>query len=531
MIGMNTSAITVKRALLSVSDKQGIVELAVSLHQMGIEIISTGNTARELARNGITTIPVDQFTGSPEMMGGRIKTMHPMIMGGILALRDRDAQEASQHNIHWIDLVVCNLYPFAQTIARQECSFDEALEQIDVGGPTMIRAAAKNVGWVCTVTDKKDYRTIIEQLNTNGTIDYHTRRQFAAKAFAHTASYDALIQDYLSEKLSFPEEISYTFTLHKDSRPGVSHTDALLRYGENPHQKAAVYQALRAPGTVDPFSLLDCRVLQGKRLSFNNLSDAQKTIDIVREFSNCACVVVKHAIPCGVATADTVEQAVMQAVEADKLSAFGGIAAMNRMCNAETARYLSSMFLEVVAAPAYEQAALDIFKTKKNLRIIETGTLPAPVKSIVGRFIGNDLLLQERDNAVVGPDQLQVVTQRSPTENEVAQLIFSWQVVRHVRSNAIVIANEQVTLGIGSGQVSRVDAVRLALSKAKDKGQCVLASDAFFPFRDSIDMLKDSQVTAVIQPGGSIRDEQVIEACNELNIAMVFTGIRCFSHA
>jgi len=271
--------------------------------------------------------------------------------------------------------------------------------------------------------------------------------------------------------------------------------------------------------------------LQGKRLSFNNLSDAQKTIDIVREFSNCACVVVKHAIPCGVATADTVEQAVMQAVEADKLSAFGGIAAMNRMCNAETARYLSSMFLEVVAAPAYEQAALDIFKTKKNLRIIETGTLPAPVKSIVGRFIGNDLLLQERDNAVVGPDQLQVVTQRSPTENEVAQLIFAWQVVRHVRSNAIVIANEQVTLGIGSGQVSRVDAVRLALSKAKDKGQCVLASDAFFPFRDSIDMLKDSQVTAVIQPGGSIRDEQVIEACNEMDIAMVFTGIRCFSHA
>jgi phosphoribosylaminoimidazolecarboxamide formyltransferase/IMP cyclohydrolase len=529
---MNTQAISIHRALISVSDKTDIVEFARSLHEQGIEIVSTGGTAALLEHHGIPVVPVERITGMPEMMGGRVKTLSPYVLGGILGLRDRDAKEAERHAIGWIDLVVCNLYPFAQTIQQENCTLDEAVENIDIGGPTMIRAAAKNFGWVAIVTDVQDYGTVAKELQETKTVSYQTRQRLAAKAFAHTSAYDALVQDHLVPQGEFPKQLTLAFALHVDPRSGLASDDVTLRYGENPHQKAAAYRAVRSPAKADSFSLLECKVLQGKRLSFNNLGDTQKAIDIVREFSQPACVFIKHAIPCGVAVANDVADAVGQALEADRLSAYGGIAALNGACTETAAAILSKVFLEVVAAPSFSPEALALLGGKKNLRVIETGLLvPVTSGSLSGRFIGDDLLLQERDTYIIDPTKLVTVTKRPPSAEELKALVFAWSVVRHVRSNAIVIANSATTLGIGSGQVSRVDAVRIAVTKAQGKGPAVLASDAFFPFRDNIDLLKDSEVRAIIQPGGSVRDAEVIAACDELDIAMVFSSVRCFSHA
>jgi phosphoribosylaminoimidazolecarboxamide formyltransferase/IMP cyclohydrolase len=524
--GMNTQPAKVTRALLSVSDKTGIVEFASTLASLGIELLSTGGTAKLLASEGIAVVPVEEYTHVPEMMDGRVKSMHPTITGGILGLRDRHAQDAATHHIPWIDLVVCNLYPFGDTIAKQGISLDEAVEQIDIGGPTMIRSAAKNFGWVTVVVDIADYQEVAKQLTTGALIPFELRKRLATKAFAHTGSYDALIHSYLNEE-PFPEELPLAFDLH---RPDTIGDELLLRYGENPHQKAAVYRGRTVEGRHDPFSLLDCRTLHGKRLSFNNLGDTYGAIDTLREFSEPACVVVKHASPCGVSVSDNPADALEKAFAADSLSAFGGIISLNRQCDETMATYLSSIFFEVLTAVSYTDKALEILRKKKNLRIIETGPLAPLSNHLVGRFIGNDLLLQEKDNVQVSKDDLKVVTKRTPTASEVEDMLFAWKVVKHVKSNAIVTAAAHTTCGIGGGQVSRVDATKIAIMKSGGPKPMVLASDAFFPFRDNIDALNGSGVTAIIQPGGSIRDKEVIDACDEAGIAMVFTGTRCFLH-
>ena len=526
---MNTNPTPICRALLSVSDKNGIVALAKELVSLDIEILSTGGTAAVLRDAGIPVIPVEQYTQVPEMMDGRVKTMHPKITGGILGLRDRHAADAAKHAIPWIDLVVCNLYPFAKTIADPTVSREDAIEQIDIGGPTMVRSAAKNYGWITILTSAEDYPELVAALHENHAVPFEFRRKMAAKAFAHTATYDALIMNYLNEQ-TFPTELSLGFTLHTDTRQHTEAADRLLRYGENPHQKAAVYKALGAPGTQDPFSLLDCPVLQGKQLSFNNLGDTYGAIDTLREFDRTACVVVKHATPCGVAVADSPLDALVKAFEADKTSAFGGIITMNSVCDEQLAAYLSPIFFEVLAAPSYTPGALAILGKKKNLRVLQTGLLPPLSDRMTGRFIGNDLLLQNKDNRVVGKDDLKIVTERVPSDSEIEDLLFAWKVVKHVKSNAIVTAYGHTTYGIGGGQVSRVDATQIAISKSGGPRPMVLASDAFFPFRDSIDALRGSGVTAIIQPGGSIRDQEVIAACDEAGIAMVFTGVRSFLH-
>lgn len=517
---MNTQATNVERALISVSDKTGIVELAAILQSRGIEILSTGGTARLLKSNGIHVIPVEQYTHVPEMMDGRVKSMHPAITGGILGLRDRHASDAETHNIPWIDLVVCNLYPFGKTIADTRTTLDEAIEQVDIGGPTMIRSAAKNFGWVTVLVDKNDYAMLGKHLSQDGSIPYTFRKEMATKAFAHTGTYDALIHQYLLEE-PFPSELPLAFDYVVDQQ---------LRYGENPHQKAAVYRRRTVVGKVDPFSLLDCEVLHGKQLSFNNLGDTYGAIDTLREFEESACVVVKHASPCGVSVNESPSLALKQAFNADSLSAFGGIIAMNRTCDETMATFLSSIFFEVLTAPAYTEEALAILKKKKNLRIIRTGELEAPTNHLVGRFIGNDLLLQQKDQVTIKADDLTVVTKRKPTEAEIADMLFAWKVVKHVKSNAIVTAYANTTCGIGGGQVSRVDATKIAIMKSNGPKPMVLASDAFFPFRDNIDALEGSGVTSIIQPGGSIRDQEVIDACDEMGLAMVFTGTRCFLH-
>ena len=526
---MNTKPTVIKRALISVSDKTGIVALARVLISQGIEIISTGGTASLLQSEGIAVIPVEKLTQFPEMMNGRVKSLHPIIAGGILGLRNQHASDAKTHGIPWIDLVVCNLYPFAQTINNNGTSLDDAVENIDIGGPTMVRSAAKNFSWVTVLTYAADYDRVASALTSEGSVPYALRKELATKAFGHTASYDALIHQYLNEE-QFPAELTLTYELHTDTRRTVQKEDRLLRYGENPHQRAAVYRGRLVPGKTDPFSLLQCAVLQGKQLSFNNLGDTQGAIDTLREFSEPACVVVKHATPCGVAVHEDITKALTYAFEADSRSAFGGIIAVNRVCNKKMAEFLSSIFFEVLTAPSFTEEALVILKKKKNLRVLETGPIPPLTNHLTSRALGSDLLIQERDNASITRDDITVATHRAPTDDELADLLFAWKVVKHVKSNAIVTAAQRVTCGIGGGQVSRVDATLIALTKSGAANPMVLASDAFFPFRDSIDALKGSGVRAIIQPGGSIRDQEVVDACNEADIAMVYTGIRGFLH-
>jgi phosphoribosylaminoimidazolecarboxamide formyltransferase/IMP cyclohydrolase len=515
---MNKKDVTVQRALLSVSEKSGIAEFARELYTLGVEIISTGGTKKLLEQEGIPVKGVSEVTGFPEMMDGRVKTLHPLIHGGILGLRDTHGSQAAKHRIPWIDLVICNLYPFEQTIMNRKATEDEAIEQIDIGGPTMIRSAAKNVGWVGVVVNPADYQAVINEMKERRGISYETRKQLCSAAFRHTAQYDALIQSYLTEEM-FPQEMTLTFRKFSP-----------LRYGENPHQKAAAYALVAPPKLKDDMSILDAEILNGKQLSYNNLNDATGTLETLREFSEPTCVVVKHANPCGTASGKNLLDAAKAAFNSDRLSAFGGLVAVNRICTKDIAEYFRSVFIEVFMAPDFEPEALEILCKKKNLRVLRIGEVKPLNPVPYFKFIGGGLLLQERDCSVITESDLQIVTDRKPAEKEIEDMLFGWKVLKHVKSNGILTARDKTTLGIGPVQVSRVDAVQIAIRKSAHTQGAILASDAFFPFRDSIDALAETGIKAVIQPGGSIRDEEVIAACNEHGIAMAFTGVRCFNH-
>ncbi|MGM0431121.1 MAG: bifunctional phosphoribosylaminoimidazolecarboxamide formyltransferase/IMP cyclohydrolase [Spirochaetota bacterium] len=515
---MNTARTTVTRALLSVSNKEGIVSLAENLQALGVELISTGGTKRVLEQAGMQVRGITELTGFPEMMDGRVKTLHPLVHGGILGLRDTHKEEANTHSIPWIDLVVCNLYPFEETIEDDEVSFEQAVEQIDIGGPTMIRSAAKNVGWVSVLVNPQAYSSFIEELKRDGGISYPMRKALSAAAFRHTAQYDALIQSYLTEE-PFPEELTLTYRQY-----------SALRYGENPHQKAAAYHAVLPPDRRDHMSILNAEVLNGKQLSYNNINDAAGTLATLREFDKPACVVVKHANPCGTAEGEDLPGTVEKAFNADRLSAFGGLVAINRTCTQEIATFFKKLFIEVFMAPDFEPEALQILQNKKNLRVLKLGPVRPLNPVIAAKHVEGGLLLQDRDCAQPAHSELEVVTEKQPSQKELEDMLFAWKVLKHVKSNAILTAKDKATQGIGPGQVSRVDAVKIAIEKSAQTEGAVLASDAFFPFRDSIDSLRGTGIAAVIQPGGSIRDNEVIEACNELGIAMVFTRTRCFYH-
>jgi len=512
---MNTEKTSVKTALISVSNKENIIELGKGLDGLGIEIISTGGTAKALRDVGITVTNVSDYTGFPEIMEGRVKTINPLVEGGILGLRDKHAEDAEAHNIKWIDLVVCNLYPFAETIQKPDVTLDIALEKIDIGGPTMIRSAAKNVGWVGVVVDPADYDSVLNELQEHGGLTFDTRKRLSAKAYGHTTKYDTLIHNYLkSEPLS--DDFSLTFEKYYD-----------LRYGENPHQQAAAYKAPIATGS----NILNAVIHQGKKLSYNNIMDADGALDCVKEFDEPACVVVKHANPCGVATGEDITDCFHRAFNADSLSAFGGIVALNRTCTTDIAEALRKIFIEIVLAPDFEAGALELFTKKKNLRVLEIGQLGSREPRLEYKYVDGGLLVQETDVKTIVLDDLTTVTKVKPSDKNMVDMLFGWKVLKHVKSNAILIAKDNTTLGIGPGQVSRVDAVEIAVRKSGDYlDGSILASDAFFPFRDSIDQIAETGIKAVIQPGGSIRDEEVIEACDEHGIAMVFTGARCFKH-
>ena len=511
---INQKPIKINRALISVFDKTGVVELAQSLHKVGVEILSTGGTAKALRDADIPVIDVSDYTKFPEIMDGRVKTINPLVEGGILGLRDKHGADAEANQIQWIDLVVCNLYPFSETISQKDCDLALALENVDIGGPTMIRSAAKNVGWVCVAIDPSDYSTIADEIQS-GDVSFETRRTLSAKAFGHTAKYDTIIHNYLKdEKLS--DDLSITFEKHSE-----------MRYGENPHQSAASY---KIPGNNEP-NILNSTIHQGKQLSYNNIMDADGALACVREFDNPACVVVKHANPCGVAVGDDLLDVYNRAFNADSLSAFGGIIAFNRTCTKDVAEAISKVFVEIVLAPNYEPEALDIFKKKKNLRVLEIGEFGKRIPKFEVRNVDGGLLVQDADNKTLTREHLNTVTKVQPSNQDIETALFTWKVLRHAKSNGILIAKDDTTVGLGAGLVSRVDAVHMALRKGgKNVKGGVLASDAFFPFRDSIDAIKDSGIKVVMQPGGSIRDQEVIDACDEYGIAMIFTGTRCFKH-
>ena len=511
---LNQSPIQVKRALISVFDKTNVVELAQAFNSFGIEILSTGGTASVLKSASVPVTDVSDYTRFPEIMDGRVKTLNPLIEGGILGLRDQHSEDAAANQIQWIDLVVCNLYPFSETISREDCDLAVALENVDIGGPTMIRSAAKNVGWTCVVVDPTDYATITNELQS-GEVLFETRKKLSANAFGHTAQYDTIIHNYLKEK-KLSDNFSLTFEKHSE-----------MRYGENPHQLASSY---KIPGNTEP-NILNATIHQGKQLSYNNIMDADGALACVREFDKTACVVVKHANPCGVAVGDDLLDVYTRAFNTDSLSAFGGIIAFNRTCTKEVAKAITSVFVEIVLAPDFEPEALNIFKKKKNLRVLGIGEFEKRIAKLEVRNIDGGLLIQDTDTKILSKDDLTVVTKNQPSEADIKTVLFTWKVLRHAKSNSILIAKDNTAVGLGAGQVSRVDAVHMALRKGgKNVKGGILASDAFFPFRDSIDAIKDSGVKVVVQPGGSIRDSEVIEACDEYGIAMVFTGTRCFKH-
>jgi phosphoribosylaminoimidazolecarboxamide formyltransferase/IMP cyclohydrolase len=517
----------VRRALLSVSDKTGLVELARALAARGVEILSTGGTAGLLASSGLSVREVSAYTGFPEIMAGRVKTLHPKIHGGLLGRRGIDDQVMAQHGIQPIDLLLVNLYPFAETVSRPNCRYAEAIENIDIGGPAMVRAAAKNHDSVAVAVDPADYPALLAELAAH---DGHTtaamRARLAAKAFAHTARYDTMVASYLTTRQEsaaerFPATLPLVFEKAQD-----------LRYGENPHQQAALY---REPMAREP-GVATAQMLQGKDLSFNNIADADTAVECVRQFGQPACVIVKHANPCGVAVAGSAREAYERAYRTDPTSAFGGIIALNRELDAAlAATILERQFVEVLAAPTVAPEALRILAGKPNVRVLAVGDLGRPTAAdIEYRSITGGLLAQTRDTARVGAADLTVVTRRKPTERELADLLFAWSVCKFVKSNAIVFAREGATIGVGAGQMSRVYSIRLAAQKATDEklamADTVMASDAYSPFRDNMDVAAGYGVRAVIQPGGSKRDSEVIAAADEHGMAMVFTGVRHFRH-
>ena len=518
--------VEIRRALLSVSDKTGLVEFAAALSHRDIEILSTGGTARLLREHGIPVIEVSAYTGFPEIMDGRVKTLHPRIHGGLLGRRGVDDAVMQLHDIPPIDLLAVNLYPFAETVARPNCTYDEAIENIDIGGPAMLRAAAKNHHSVTVAVDPADYAQVLGELEANsGCTSIDTRSRLAAKAFAHTARYDTMVSSYLLDRESATERFPATLPLVFDKVRD-------LRYGENPHQAGAFYRDVAGRGA----SVASANIVQGKELSYNNLADADTAIECVRQFATTACVIVKHANPCGVATAETPLAAYEKAYRTDPTSAFGGIIAFNRELDAETAAaIIGRQFVEVIASPTVSAGARDALAAKANVRVLAVGDYGRSAGSeLEYRSVNGGLLAQSRDRGEVTAADLKVVTKRRPTDAQIADLLFAWTVCKHVKSNAIVFARDNMTIGVGAGQMSRVYSTRIAAMKAADEKLevrgAVMASDAFFPFRDGLDVAAEYGIAAVIQPGGSMRDSEVIAAADEHGIAMVFTGMRHFRH-
>jgi len=516
----------VKQALISVSDKTGVVDFAKSLAQLGYRLLSTGGTAKLLAEQGLAVTEVAAYTGFPEILDGRVKTLNPRIHAGLLARRPDPAHMKSleEHGIDPIDLLVVNLYPFEQTIAKDGCTFDDAIENIDIGGPAMLRAAAKNHESVAVVVDPGDYGCIVEELKDKAAVSAATRLALAKKVFAHTARYDGAIANYLTaldgqgRRGAFPDVLSRQWVKVQQ-----------MRYGENPHQQAAFYRERDvAPGLLAGYTQL-----QGKELSYNNIADADAAWDCVRSFDAPACVIIKHANPCGVAVGGSTAEAYAKAFKTDPTSAFGGIIAFNRAVDAAAAQAVSRQFVEVVIAPAFDEAARGVFSAKQNVRLLTLAPGSAQ-NDFDFKRVGGGLLVQTPDVHALEPADLKVVTAKAPTPAQLADLMFAWNVARFVKSNTIVFARDGMTLGVGAGQMSRIDSARIASIKAKEAGLTLAgsaaASDAFFPFRDGLDVVVDAGATCVIQPGGSMRDEEVIAAANERGIAMVFTGVRHFRH-
>ncbi|HTT06580.1 MAG TPA: bifunctional phosphoribosylaminoimidazolecarboxamide formyltransferase/IMP cyclohydrolase [Steroidobacteraceae bacterium] len=516
----------IRRALLSVSDKRGLAGFAARLHQRGVQLLSTGGTARTLESAGLPVREVADYTGFPELMHGRLKTLHPRVHGGLLARRGIDEPQMQAHGIEPIDLLVVNLYPFAATVSRADVSFAEAIEQIDIGGPAMLRSAAKNHADVTVLVDPADYTGVLEEIEASGETSIDTRARLAAKAFAHTAQYDARIAAWLRERSTdeaslFPESLALCYERQYE-----------LRYGENPHQRAALYRAPLARGA----SVAEAQLLQGKELSYNNLTDAEAAIECVRQLEGPGCVIVKHANPCGAAVAGDAHSAYRAALRTDPSSAFGGIIAFNRPLDGPCAQaMLEQRFVEVIAAPSVAPEARSALAAKPQIRLLVLGDLTAETHDDIElRSVGGGLLLQQRDRLRLDPADLKLVTRRAPAARELADMLFAWQIVQFTKSNAIVLARDGATLGIGAGQTSRVYATRIAVMKANEERLplqgAVLASDAYFPFRDGIDAAATQGVAAIIQPGGSRRDEECIAAADEHGVAMVFTGVRHFRH-
>lgn len=515
----------ITRALISVSDKNGIIEFAQQLSTYGVELLSTGGTAKLLRDAGLTVKDVSEFTGFPEMLDGRVKTLHPKVHGGLLGMRSNPEHVAKmkEHGIENIDMVIVNLYPFEATVAKEGCKLEDAIENIDIGGPTMLRSAAKNHPDVTVLVDSSDYAPVMAEMQANGgSVSPETNFRLAVKVFQHTAAYDGAISNYLGARIGTDvQEYPETFTLQVKKAQD-------LRYGENPQQSAAFYVE---KGITEP-CVSNAIQLQGKELSFNNIIDLDAAIETVKEFDKSAAVIIKHTNPCGAALAESPLTAYLKARECDPVSAFGGIVGFNRQVDAATARELTSTFLEAVIAPGYTDEALEIFTAKKNVRVMQVPLLAEYVAQ--GRDlkkVTGGLLVQQRDLGMVHASDCKIVTHRAPTASELEALDFAWRVCKHVKSNAIVFTGRDQTVGIGAGQMSRVDSSKIAVQKAllPTKGT-VLASDAFFPFRDGVDAAAEAGVTAIIQPGGSVRDQEVIDAANEHSIAMLFTGMRHFRH-
>lgn len=513
-----------KRALISVSDKAGIVEFAQELKDLGWDIISTGGTKAALDEAGLETIAIDDVTGFPEMMDGRVKTLHPNIHGGLLARRDLDTHltAAKENNIELIDLVVVNLYPFKETIIRPDVTYSKAVENIDIGGPSMLRSAAKNHASVTVIVDPADYEVVLKELTEVGETNYATRQRLAAKVFRHTAAYDALIAEYFTAQVGEdkPEKLTLTYDLNQS-----------MRYGENPQQDADFYQ--KAIPT--DYSIASAKQLNGKELSFNNIRDADAAIRIIRDFKDRPTVVaLKHMNPCGIGQADTIEEAWDNAYEADSVSIFGGIIVLNREVDAATAEKMHPVFLEIIIAPSYSEEALAILTNKKkNLRLLELPFDAQDASQVEPEFTGvvGGILVQNQDVVEENPDTWEVVTERQPNDQEKEALLFAWKAIKYVKSNGILIANDHMTLGVGPGQTNRVASVRIAIEQAKDRLEgAALASDAFFPFADNIEEIAAAGIKVIVQPGGSVRDQDSIDAANKHGIAMVFTGVRHFRH-
>ncbi|WP_045627674.1 bifunctional phosphoribosylaminoimidazolecarboxamide formyltransferase/IMP cyclohydrolase [Vibrio vulnificus] len=524
----------IRRALISVSDKTGIVEFAQALAERGVDILSTGGTARLLAEQGIAVTEVSDYTGFPEMMDGRVKTLHPKVHGGVLGRRGQDDEVMEKHGINPIDMVVVNLYPFAETVAKEGCTLADAVENIDIGGPTMVRSAAKNHKDVTIVVNASDYHRVITEMDANDkSLTLETRFDLAIAAFEHTAAYDGMIANYFGtmvpsygenkegdEESKFPRTFNQQFIKKQD-----------MRYGENSHQAAAFY----VEANPQEASVATARQIQGKALSYNNIADTDAALECVKEFNEPACVIVKHANPCGVALGKNILEAYNRAYQTDPTSAFGGIIAFNQELDAETATAIvERQFVEVIIAPSVSAEAMEVVAAKKNVRLLECGEWTTKTTGFDVKRVNGGLLVQNRDQGMVSLDDLKVVSKRQPTEEELKDALFCWKVAKYVKSNAIVYSKGDMTIGVGAGQMSRVYSAKIAGIKAADEGLqvegCVMASDAFFPFRDGIDAAAEAGIKCVIQPGGSMRDDEVIAAADEHGMAMIFTGMRHFRH-